>query len=579
MSANAIDYSGCLGSPINASESVWLLLPIWFRPPHGSNRGNTGLVDMSLNDTKTLEEIYPLCRGLLQPDAWYRVKDSYATAREFEEFPELLSRQVDILSLPGYLPELAELEWNLHRLKTAEVASMCPVSRVSVNPDLYLIRLSWKNLTAFLSVSDRRSLPPPEPGEEYALVWRHPKSGEIAVCAAATEDLLALKLVVEEVDARKVAAEGQITMQELDEAIDRAGRKGLLLVPPPGIRRDPSSFPIGEDVAEGFLSPSVFTLQWHITQACDLHCKHCYDRSQQRAVDLRQAIAILDDLYEFCRRRRVRGQVSFSGGNPLLYPHFLEVYRAAAERGFALAILGNPTTGKVIESLNSVDPPVFYQVSLEGLQEHNDSIRGSGHFHRVLEFLDVLRSLEVYSMVMLTLTRDNLGQVIPLADLLRGRTDLFTFNRLSLVGEGANLQLPSKRDYEAFLQAYTDAAEKNPIIALKDNLINIVRLKNGMPSFGGCTGYGCGAAFNFLSLLADGSVHACRKFPSPIGNVLETGLGELYDSEPARLYRAGCSACRSCVLRPVCGGCLAAAYSLGLNPLEERDPYCFITQE
>jgi len=224
--------------------------------------------------------------------------------------------------------------------------------------------------------------------------------------------------------------------------------------------------------------------------------------------------------------------------------------------------------------LKAIELPAFYQVSLEGLGEHNDQVRGPGHFDRVMAFLDVLKELGIYSMVMLTLTEDNLRHVLPLAELLRGRTDLFTFNRLSMVGEGANLRLPSKKEYLSFLEEYLDAAKDNPVISLKDNLLNIHLKKRGSELFGGCAGYGCGAAFNFLSVLPDGEAHACRKFPSPVGNVLFEGIAGVYDSEKARQYRAGPRACRSCSIRPVCGGCLAVAHSFGLNIFEERDPFC-----
>jgi selenobiotic family peptide radical SAM maturase len=228
-----------------------------------------------------------------------------------------------------------------------------------------------------------------------------------------------------------------------------------------------------------------------------------------------------------------------------------------------------------LEEVIAIEQPVFYQVSLEGLPEHNDWTRGAGHFNRTLEFLGVLRDLGVYSMVMLTLTRDNMAQVIPLTEMLRERTDLFTFNRLSQVGEGANLQLPSKEDYRAFLQSYLDAAVDNPVIALKDNLINIVLHEKGLEPFEGCTGYGCGAAFNFMTVLPDGEAHACRKFPSRIGNLTHESLIEIYESGAAHSYRAGCSACSPCAIRNVCGGCLAVAYGSGRDPLTEMDPLCF----
>jgi radical SAM protein with 4Fe4S-binding SPASM domain len=109
-------------------------------------------------------------------------------------------------------------------------------------------------------------------------------------------------------------------------------------------------------------------------------------------------------------------------------------------------------------------------------------------------------------------------------------------------------------------------------------LINISRLRKGLPPFGGCTGHGCGAAFNFLTILPDGEAHACRKFPSFIGNINRQRLSEIYDSEAARSYRAGPSACKACPIRPGCGGCLASAYSYGFDVLKDKDPFCFIEE-
>jgi len=268
--------------------------------------------------------------------------------------------------------------------------------------------------------------------------------------------------------------------------------------------------------------------------------------------------------------------VSFTGGNPFLYPHFLELYRAASEKGFSIGVLGNPTARDKIETLLSIQKPTHYQVSLEGLQEQNDYIRGDGHYKRVIEFLKVLRELNIFSMVMLTLTKDNMKQIIPLAEILNEHADRFHFNRLSMVGEGANLRLPDKEEYLKFLDSYEKAIQKYPVLGIKDNMLSILSYKKGLEPFGGCTTFGCGAAFNFLAVLSDGEVHACRKFPSPLGNIFYQSITEIYDSPQAQRYRAGCSVCHSCRLHPVCGGCLAVAYSLGQNIFEERDPFCFI---
>ncbi len=285
---------------------------------------------------------------------------------------------------------------------------------------------------------------------------------------------------------------------------------------------------------------------------------------------------IIEDLRAFCKNKNVTGAISFTGGNPLLHLSFTEIYRAAAERGFATAILGNPAPAERIAELVAIQMPVFYQVSLEGLREHNDAMRGTGHFDRVLAFLKVLKRLNVSSMVMLTLTSMNIDQVLPLANILRGKADIFHFNRLSMVGEGSQLSLPDARQYRTFLEAYLKAAKTNLAMGMKDNLINILRRNQGDPPFGGCTGHGCGAAFNFVSLLADGKVHACRKFPSLIGDIYRQSLTEIYDSDQANCYRSGSQACWCCTLHPVCGGCLASVHSHNLDVLKEKDPFCFM---
>jgi selenobiotic family peptide radical SAM maturase len=519
-----------------------------------------------------LEIAYLGCRAALGPEEWGRVLAACADDQEVETFPEKLEALAEPLGLAGYVPELARLELALSEARKGEVPDS--VEERTVNPTVRLLTLGWRNLPFLLSPDN--GTPTPEPGEELVLVWQKPTTGETRAGAPLSEDLLAMKMVVEGISPEEAAREGGLPSVVIQRAVERAVRRGILLSPPSRIRRDPGLFPT-ENVDERFISTDVFTLQWHITQSCDLSCKHCYDRSERPPVPFPEALRVLEDFRSFCGERNVRGQVSFSGGNPLLYPRFTELYRAASELGLDTAVLGNPTPRKRIEELLEIQEPTFFQVSLEGLRAHNDEIRGAGHFDRTMELLDVLRDLGVYSMVMLTLTKDNMEQILPLAEALRDRVDLFTFNRLSLVGEGANLALPSKEAFAAFLERYMEAARHNPVMGLKDNLLNILRHRRGIKPFGGCTGYGCGAAFNFISVLPDGEAHACRKFPSLIGNVFRQSIAEVYDSDIARRYRAGSRACRDCAIRPVCGGCLSISHSFGLDVFEDRDPFCFMT--
>lgn len=523
-----------------------------------------------------IENIYPKSRDFFKVDEWEHLIDCSANMSEPELFPGILAENVKDMSVPGFLPDLARIEWSLYQIKSQSGPKRKKISKTCVNPTANILELEWKHLSALFHTNREGKKNNPEAGSETLLLWLSPETEKIRVEPAAHEDLLVLKMIVENIPSEEVAALGNVPIGAVDQAMDRAAQKGLVLLPETYIKRDPDFV---SDIGVFKNQPKkarAFTLQWHVTQACDLRCKHCYDRSDRSSLGLDQGIKILDDMRTFCQSRYVGGHVTFSGGNPLLYPHLEELYRSAADRGFSAAILGNPAPGEQIRQLAEINHPTFYQVSLEGLEQHNDSIRGEGHFQRVLSFLEVLKDLKIYSMVMLTLTKDNYRQILPLAELLRDRTDHFTFNRLSMVGEGANLRLPSKEKYRQFLYEYMEAAKKSPIMGLKDNLLNILRYERGEKTSGGCTGFGCGAAFNFLALLPDGEVHACRKFPSRLGNIFEDSLADIYDSDLAQRYRRGSSACDSCQIKPSCGGCLANVYSHGMDIFTDRDPHCFM---
>ncbi len=513
------------------------------------------------------KEVFPSTIGLLP----------FALRNELETSPaEELLKVIGELSmqaeLPGYLEDLARIEWRLYQIRTSTCPDTASVSQIEINPTLHLIEVDWHPLLPLLEGEQAV----PESSPRILAIWRHPHSAEIRKAVLHERELLALKVVAEQLDPRDVAKEAQAPVGTIDFALEQAVFRGLLLRPPSTLRRKVESFSAPQDIPGKYLQAEVFTLQWHITHRCDLHCRHCYDRSTRSDVDLQRGIGILDQLRDFCVERHVVGQVSFSGGNPFLHPQFLQLYRAAHDRNLNVAILGNPVSEDRLDHLLRIARPAFYQVSLEGLQRHNDLIRGPGNFDSVLNFLDLLKRKGIYSMVMLTLTRGNLGQVLELAEQLRDRVDLFTYNRLAMVGEGANLESPHPEEYRTFVRRYLKAKTSNPALALKDSLINIELEERNLELFGGCTGFGCGAAFNFVSLLPDGEVHACRKFPSPIGNIHQRSLEEIYVSEAAQAYRGGCTECNPCRLRPVCGGCLAVAYGWGVDPLKVKDPACFL---
>ncbi|MBD3426830.1 MAG: selenobiotic family peptide radical SAM maturase [Candidatus Omnitrophica bacterium] len=513
-----------------------------------------------------IKEKYPVCASFLGDEVLVDlVSDPDGEGDLSGNLAELASSG----KFKRYIPQLAELEEAYYRVSRSDVAFPERVEDYRINPTAEIVRSSWK-LTECVSAETGEVTGEPEKGEEWILLWKDPLEGTTTVKKADKGELLSVKIVAEGIDLKEAAREAGMYPGRIRSLLLDSAEKGILLRPESLLCRRIAS---GND-KQSLQKADTFTLQWHLTNVCDLRCRHCYDRTDRSPLSLEDAKRILADMDRFCGKNRVSGHVCFTGGNPFMYPHFHRVYAEAAERGFSTSILGNPVGEDELVKLNSVQVPEYFQVSLEGLEEHNDYMRGDGHFLRTLQFLDLLGRTGISSAVMLTLTADNINQVLQLAEELRDKTDYFTFNRLSQVGEGARIKLPGREEYMSFLRDYVRASEENPIMGFKDNLINIVLDEGTSGQFDGCTGYGCGAAFNFITVLPDGEAHACRKFPSPVGNVLQAGMDEVYRSSSAEKYRRGPEACSDCRLALLCRGCMASTYSFGMDVSKDRDPFC-----
>ncbi len=508
-----------------------------------------------------LQTIFPLSHPHL-PDTCDHVSA--------ENLPDYLNNHPELFRSQPYLADLAAIEFSLYTLSKHTVELPEIVGKIKVHPALNLLEVSWLGLSSLFTETPLQ----PVPGKAIILLLKKDNSTTVELVNPSSHELLALKIVTEDTDVKTAAAEADVSIAFIDTLLYQAAQKGFVLLPTSRIVR-PEGFCRKEIRTDELCTSPSFTLQWHVTQKCDLHCLHCYDRSERSTMTIEQGLHVLNNLYEFCQEQNVYGQISFTGGNPLLYPHFDILYREAAERGFLTAILGNPISQTVLNKMVQTRVPEFFQVSLEGLREHNDYIRGKGSFDKVLSFLELLKEMSIYSMVMLTLTKANIDQVLPLAEILRDRVSLFTFNRLAMVGEGAALTSVDPDQYPGFLDTFIQAASANPILSLKDNLFNLQLHQKGCPLGGGCAGVGCGAAFNFVSLLPDGEVHACRKLPSLLGNIYNESLTTIYRSPVAEQYRFGSSICMQCEIRPACGGCPAVSFGFGRDIFKDVDPYCF----
>ena len=151
-----------------------------------------------------LEKIFAECRSSLDSKTWERILTLCEENPDSDTLPAILELNRDKLELPAFLPELAHLELTIHKVRSGADDLPSRVEEFGVNPTLQLLQVSWKNLPSMFNAAAGHSAKP-EPGEEFVLVWRDYDTGHVRTRTASDEDLLVLKIVVEEIDPREAA--------------------------------------------------------------------------------------------------------------------------------------------------------------------------------------------------------------------------------------------------------------------------------------------------------------------------------------------------------------------------------------
>jgi len=336
-----------------------------------------------------------------------------------------------------------------------------------------------------------------------------------------------------------------------------------------------------------------FGLQWHITHKCDQRCKHCYiwrgGNKHNREISLKECNSIIKQFLEFCNIFKVDPSINITGGDPLLSQHFWRIIEYISEqrkkcKNIRFMILGNPfhLNKKKCEKLKSLGC-ASYQLSLDGLESTHDFLRKRGSFKATLDAIDILQESNIKTVVMSTVSRFNYKEIPALFELMISkRVEVYSFARYCPTSLQDIDLLLKPNEYRIFLSTMWLLREKykqcGTKFTLKDHLWKLWLYENGLLKiykedvvFSGCN---CG--IRHLTLLPDGTVYACRRFDSPIGNILLQSFKEIFLGEELNKYRKinEIEKCNKCDLLNYCRGCRAMSYSV-YNNFFARDPQCW----
>lgn len=345
-------------------------------------------------------------------------------------------------------------------------------------------------------------------------------------------------------------------------------------------------------------SPRRFALQWHLTARCSNTCSHCYLRNTEEEkrelkneMALGECFKIIDDFHETVTSWNVKGRIYFTGGDPLLKRGIFSLIEYSHKKGIDVGLLGNPSLDYHIAKRLKDLGVFYYQVSIDGLEETHDAIRGKGSFQKTLEAIEILNKVGITSVVMFTLNRKNINELIPVINLVSQKNvSSFDFARLVPIGMGKSLegdQVIQPQEYRDLLIRVLEEYKRlrkegsQTFFGRKDNLWKLLYEDLGLSSFrardDGLIVTGCQMGIAGMTIVSDGTVYVCRRLPIEIGKVPKQKLRDVFiDSKEINEVRdvGKMEKCSKCNLFTFCRGCPAVAYGFTGNYLSP-DPQCW----
>jgi len=283
-----------------------------------------------------------------------------------------------------------------------------------------------------------------------------------------------------------------------------------------------------------------------------------------------------------------------SGGDPLLHPNLLDILdliRKDEDEVAPIEIMGNADLLDEHKAQILFDKGVRqFQVSLDGMEERHDQIRGKGSFNQTLKGLDILAHSGIDTHVMFTLFKENRDDLLPLMQLAaQQKVASFAFARLAAFGQAQELDSEMEPlEYRSLLlkvlqrQGQLQQQGYTTRFPFKDHLWNLLRFELGEYKLfphrkPGKTVDGCHLGQTFLVLLPDGLGMACRRFYSPVGQFPQQSLSHIFlHSRSLAGYRKikTLEKCSQCKLLYNCRGCPAVAHGVH-GDWKKPDPQCW----
>lgn len=273
-----------------------------------------------------------------------------------------------------------------------------------------------------------------------------------------------------------------------------------------------------ESLSEQFSFADIVYLE--LTRECNLRCSHCLNNSG-KIMDNQLSIEEFKEIIQHLSNAGIQ-EIRFTGGEPLKFDGICELIKLATENGICTSLGTNGTliTQKVADQLKDAGLKKAV-VSIDGIQERHDAIRGNGSYEKAMNGLNCLMNAGIDVRVNAVIMKSNIEDVINLAKEMNEKKIRLFIRRFIESGRGENLKnnMLTEEDYRYVREQLEDEIQNGPYVnghyLRNDEGVN-PRIK--LPFII----KGCKAGQRAIAIMPDGEIQLCvflaaQNFPG-VGN-------------------------------------------------------------
>lgn len=302
---------------------------------------------------------------------------------------------------------------------------------------------------------------------------------------------------------------------------------------------------------------------------CNMNCEMCYVRLSREEMEAQGRMRSLDEWVAVGEQMKQAGVLFLllTGGEPLLYPHFRELYLQLREMGMILTINTNGTLiDEEMAEFFGKYPPRRVNITLYGADEtaYRELCHYPGGFEKVVHAVELLREHGVDVKLSSSVTKANEDDIDRMLEIA---------NRLEVPIRMDTYMMPAERErnkpYNMQFRLLPERAAKARVQALEGEMgpelfrqyveQSIAKVENGTEEKRteqmSCLAGNCSFTINW-----QGYMRPCVVMSKPSVSVFDVGFEHAWDAivketGQIRINRK----CSTCIYRSLCRTCAASA--------------------